>query len=108
RADCSFFAPSLSYFTIQPAVTMTTSAIIPPGSVNMYMVSTPPVSPTTTIQLWSLTGIPDPSGPPPAPSATVVSLPINSLAVPPSAQQAGSPTLIDTNDNRLLQSIWAN
>lgn len=100
-AASSYFAPPQGLFTIQPAQSLSSTCTV---ACPFYMASVAYNS-ATSIRVWSLQGVP---GVGVGVTVATTNLPINSLASPPDAQQLGTSTLIQTNDNRLLDAVWAN
>jgi hypothetical protein len=94
-----FFPPPQGLFTIQPAMNYNdpTASQPPENALRMAAVDFPTA---IAVRVWTLTGLP------PAVSVATTDLPITSLTIPPLAQQRGTTTLVQTNDNRLLDAAW--
>ncbi len=88
------FGPDPTLFSVQPATALGPSAA-------QFLV-TVGLGPTSTLTLFSITGVP--------PGLVVPSrqnLAIRSAAVPPSAPQAGTKNSLDTGDVRVQDAMWA-
>jgi hypothetical protein len=95
-AASSYFPPPQGLFTIQPAHSLSSTR-------TLYMASVAYNS-ATSIRVWSVNGVPG-GGPV---TLSTVNFSINPLTSPPDAQQAGTSTLIQTNDNRLVDAVYRN
>jgi len=93
-AASRYFAPPQGLFTIQPAQSLSSTT-------TLYMAAVA-YNAATSIRVWSVNGVPGVS----SVTLSTVSFPITSLTTPPNAQQAGTTTLIQTNDNRLLDAVY--
>jgi hypothetical protein len=94
NAASSYFAPPQGLFTIQPAHSLSPTT-------TLYMAAVAYNS-ATSIRVWSVNGVPGVS----SVTLSTTSLSITSLTSPPDAAQAGTSTLIQTNDNRLLDAVY--
>lgn len=71
-------------------------------SSSLYMASVNSgVSSTSTLHVWTVSGLPGNSL-----TVKVNALGIHTLALPPNAQQSGTSMLIDTNDDSLLDAVY--
>lgn len=95
NAASSYFAPPQGLFTIQPAHSLSSTT-------TLYMAAVAYNS-ATSIRIWSVNGVP---GVGTGVTRSTVDRSITSLISPPDAQQAGTSTLIQTNDNRLLDAVY--
>jgi hypothetical protein len=94
-AASAYFGPPQGLFTIQPAQSLSTTSAL-------YMASVAYNS-ATSIRVWAITGVPGSS----TVKVTTLGNPaITSLTSPPNAQQSGTNTTIETNDNRLLDAVY--
>jgi hypothetical protein len=100
-AASSYFPPPQGLFTIQPAQALLSACT---AACPFYMAAVAYNS-ATSIRVWSLQGVP---GVGVGVTVATTDRPINALTSPPDAQQLGTSTLIQTNDNRLLDAAWAN
>jgi hypothetical protein len=92
-----FFAPPQAVESIQVAESLSSTS-------TLYMAAVSTGNPTSTLQMWSINGVPGPGG---GLAVTTAALTMHtSLVTPPDAAQAGSPTLIATNDARLLNVVY--
>lgn len=96
-AASSYFAPPQGLFTIQPAHSLSSTTTLYMGAVAYNS--------ATSIRVWSVNGVPGTVTPV---TLSTVNFSINSLTSPPDAQQAGTSTLIQTNDNRVLDAVYRN
>lgn len=94
-------APDTTMFTLRPVRHLTPTSIF-------YMITncidscvTDPQSTTSNARLLVISGTP-----PGTISVTTNTFPISTSIQPPNAQQAGTSTLLTTNDNRILSSVW--
>jgi len=94
-AASNYFAPPQGLFTIQPAHSLSSTT-------TLYMAAVAYNS-ATSIQVWSVNGVPGVGA---GVTRSTVDRSITSLTSPPDAQQAGTSTLIQTNDNRLLDAVY--
>jgi hypothetical protein len=111
-ACLTFFAPSQGAFAIEPALHLpptSTPASSNPGNLYMAAVNSG-VSSTSALEVWTVTGVPtydattnSCTG---AASASPTTLSIDTISTPPNAQQKGTGTLIDTNDDSLLDAVF--
>jgi hypothetical protein len=84
-------------FAIEPAQELGT---VPS---NLYMAAVnSSVSSTSNMDVWTITGVPGDS----TVGVSKKSLPIDTIYYPPNAQQAGTSTLIDVNDDSLLDAVY--
>ncbi|MBI3780832.1 MAG: hypothetical protein HY278_07240 [candidate division NC10 bacterium] len=97
NATSSYFAPPQGLFTIQPAHSLSSTA-------TLYMAAVAYNS-ATSIRVWSVNGVPGVGA---GVTRSTKDVPITSLTSPPDARQAGTSTLIQTNDNRLLDAAYRN
>ncbi len=89
------FGPDPTLFSVHPVQSLRSTE-------TQFMVSTGS-GPTSTLTLFSVTGVP--------PGLVLVSqqnLGIRSTALPPSAPQLGSKSTLDTADNRVQDTMWAD
>src|SRR2546426_215548 len=89
------FGPDPTLFSVHPVQSLGSTG-------TQFMVSTGS-GPTSTLTLFTLTGVP--------PGLVLVSqqnLGIRSTGVPPSAPQLGSRSTLDTADNRVQDAMWAD
>ncbi len=94
-----FFAAPQAVDTIQVAESLSSTS-------TLYMAAVPTGVPTSTLQLWSINGVPGAGG---GLVVTTTALSMSTtLVTPPDAAQAGSPKLIATNDTRLLNLVYRN
>ena len=100
-AASSYFGPPQGLFTIQPAQALS-STCAPTAACPFYMAAVAYNS-ATSIRVWSLQGVPGVGA---GVTVATADRPISSLTSPPNAQQPGTSTLIETNDNRLLDAVW--
>ena len=92
--DYATNAPDSTRFSVHPARHLGSS------SGYFYMVTVGSGS-TSTASMLILSGVP------PGPvTVTPYSFAINSLSNPPDAQQPGTSTLLNTNDDRVLSAVW--
>lgn len=98
-ASTAFFAPSLLYFTMQPAHSLSSTS-------TLYMGTLPALSPATQLTMFRVDGTPAAGNVTRTPTSIFIGSgsPITS---PPNAQQPGGGT-IETNDSRLLGAVWKN
>ncbi len=94
-ASSEYFPSPQGLFTIQPADSLSSTS-------TLYMVSRGSGRRQTFVRVWAVNGVPRVS----PVTATTQDLTISSLPTPPDAAQAGTPTLIETNDNRLLDAAF--
>lgn len=94
-------APDTTMFTLRPARHLTSATIF-------YMITnclgsciTDPLSTTSSAELISITGVP-----PGTVSTIAHTFSISTSTQPPNAAQAGTSTLLTTNDNRILSAVW--
>lgn len=100
-AASSYFAPPQGLFTIQPALSLSSTCS---GSVCALYMTAVAYNSATSIQVWSVTGVPGVAlGPTISTKSFALSSPLTS---PPDAKQLGTSTLIQTNDNRLLDAAY--
>jgi hypothetical protein len=94
-ATTQFFPPDQGFFSIQPAHSLSSTTSLFMAAVDFGT--------ATSMRIWFVTGVPGVEG-----GATLATTDraINPLAIPPSAVQQGASTLIDTNDNRLLDAVF--
>lgn len=95
NAAVKYFAPPQGLFTIQPAHSLSATP-------TLYMAAVAYNS-ATSIRVWSVNGVPGVGA---GATVSTVNFPITSLTSPPDAQQAGTSTLVQTNDNRLLDAVF--
>lgn len=95
-----FFGPNQGMFAIEPAVSLSSTT-----TEYMVAVGADPVLPSTSVRLWSITGVP---GVGKGVSATHADLGISPLNTPPNAAQAGTTNLVDTNGDWLLNAVSRN
>jgi hypothetical protein len=94
-----FFPPPQAVDSIQVAESLSSTS-------TLYMAAVSTGNPTSTLQMWSINGVPGPGG---GLAVTTAALPMQTtLVTPADAAQAGSPTLIATNDARLLNVVYRN
>jgi hypothetical protein len=94
-----FFAPPQAVDSIQVAESLSSTS-------TLYMAAVTTGNPTSTLQIWSINGVPGAGG---GLAVTTAALPMQTtLVTPADAAQAGSPTLIATNDARLLNVVYRN
>lgn len=93
--------PDTTMFTLRPARHLTSTSIF-------YMITnclsscvTDPLSTTSSAELVALSGVP-----PGTVSVTTHTFSISTSTQPPNAAQAGTSTLLTTNDNRILSAVW--
>ena len=96
-ASSAYFGPPQGLFTIQPAHSLSSTS-------TLYMASVA-FNSATSLRVWSVRGVPGVGA---GVSITSSNFAINSLTSPPNAQQSGTTTTIETNDNRLLDAAYAN
>src|SRR5437870_2872613 len=89
------FGPDPTLFSVHPVQSLLSTD-------TEFMVSTGS-GPTSTLTLFSVTGVP-----PGLVLATAQKLGIRSTTVPPSAPQLGSRSTLDTADNRVQDAMWAD
>jgi hypothetical protein len=94
-ADVELFPPDQGLFSLQPA-----HALSPTTAVFMTGVD---FGSASDLRLWEVTGVP---GVGPGVQVATTDLPIRPLGVPPGAAQAGSPILLNSGDNRLLDTVF--
>lgn len=96
-AASTYFPPPQGLFTIQPAHSLSPTT-------TLYMAAVAYNS-ATSIRVWSVNGVPGVGA-----GVTLLNAnpSIGTLTSPPDAQQAGTSTLIQTNDNRLLDAVYRN
>ena len=101
----AFFAAPQGLDTIQPSVAL--SSTCHGNNCPMFMAAIPDASISTAnkIRVWTLQGVPGVGG-----GVTVQTndLSIPALTIPPNAVQQGSGNLINLDDARLLDAVWAN
>ncbi len=102
-AASTYFPPPQGLFTIQPAHSLSSTCSGTPSVCTLYMAAVAYNS-ATSIQVWSVNGVPGVG----LVTPSTVNFSINSLTSPPDAQQKGTSTLIQTNDNRLLDAAYRN
>lgn len=95
NAASSYFAPPQGLFTIQPAHSLSSTT-------TLYMAAVAYNS-AMSIRVWSVNGVPGVGA---GVTRSTVDRSITSLTSPPDASQAGTSTLIQTNDNRLLDAVY--
>jgi len=100
-AASSYFPPPQGLFTIQPAQSLSSTCS---GSVCTLYMAAVAYNSATSIRVWSVTGVPG-VGAGPTVSTVNFSL-LSPLTSPPDAKQLGTSTLIQTNDNRLLDAAY--
>jgi hypothetical protein len=94
-----FFAPAQAVDSIQVAESLSSTP-------TLYMAAVSTGDPTSKLQLWSINGVPGTGG---ALAVTTAALPMQTtLVTPADAAQAGTSTLIATNDARLLNLVYRN
>ena len=94
-----FFGPSPTIDSIQVAESLSPTS-------TLYMAAVPTGDPTSTLQVWSITGVPGTGG-----ALAVTTAPLTMAApvsTPPDALQPGTTTGIATNDARLLNVVYRN
>jgi hypothetical protein len=94
-------APDTTMFTLRPVRHLTSTTIF-------YMITNclsscilDPVSTTSSAELIAISGVP-----PATVTVTVHTFSISTSTQPPNAVQAGTSTLLTTNDNRILSAVW--
>ncbi len=98
------FPPSQGDVAIEPAQQLGLPLNPTTYTDNLYMAAVNSnVSSTSTMDVWTVTGVPTASA---TPSVTKTSLPISTISIPPNAQQEGTTVLIDTNDDSLLDAVF--
>lgn len=98
--NIALYPPNQGAFAIEPAQELTPKSTTEP----LYMVAVnSALTSTSTLDLWTITGVP---GGTPTLQTTTNSLPIDTIALPPNAQQQGTSVLIDTNDDSLLDAAF--
>ncbi|HJU13878.1 MAG TPA: hypothetical protein VJ792_05420 [Candidatus Nitrosotalea sp.] len=85
-----------SYFSIHPVQSLTSTE-------TEYMVSTSQTSSPSTIDVFSVNGVP-----PNPVTVSIVKLPISAISDPPSAVQPGTILRLDTGDARVQDATWSN
>ena len=102
------FNPPQGDFAIEPAQQLpafppptTSPVVLPPSTLYMASVNSA-LSSTSTLNIRVVTGVP--GGAPVA--VTRNALAIHTIATPPGARQAGTSTLVDTNDDSLLDAVY--
>ncbi len=103
-AAYTYFAPPQGLFTIQPAHSLSSTCSGTPSVCTLYMAAVAYNS-ATSIRVWSVKGVP---GVDAGSTVSTVNFSISSLTSPPDAKQLGTSTLIQTNDNRLLDAVYRN
>ncbi len=94
--NAALFSPDQGDFAIEPAQQINSST----GSLYMASINSG-ISATGTLHIWKITGLPGANL-----QTSVTSLPIATISYPPNAQQEGTGTLIDTNDDSLLDAVF--
>ncbi len=89
------FGPDPTLFSVHPAQSLRPTD-------TQFMVTTGS-GPTSTLTLYSVTGVP-----PGLVLVTPQNLGIRSTTIPPSAPQLGSRSTLDTADNRVQDAMWAD
>jgi hypothetical protein len=92
------FGPPQGDFAIEPAQELGTTL---PSNLYMAAVNSS-VSSTSNMDVWTVSGVPGGN----SVSVSKQSLPIDTIYYPPNAVQAGTSTLIDTNDDSLLDAVY--
>jgi hypothetical protein len=103
-AASAYYAPSQGLFTIQPAHSLSSTCSGTPSVCTLYMAAVAYNS-ATSIRVWSVRGVPGVGA---GVTVATSNLAIKSLTSPPDAAQNGTTTLIQTNDNRLLDAAYRN
>jgi hypothetical protein len=101
-AASTYFPPPQGLFTIQPAHSLSGTCDVS-GMCTLYMAAVAYNS-ATSIRVWLVKGVP---GAGVTLSTANFSL-VSTLTSPPDAEQLGTSTLIQTNDNRLLDAAYRN
>jgi hypothetical protein len=101
-AASAYYAPPQGLFTIQPAHSLSSTCSGTPSVCTLYMASVAYNS-ATSIQVWSVKGVPGTGA---GVTLSTANFSIATLSTPPDAKQSGSSTLIQTNDNRLLDAVY--
>ena len=96
-AASTYFPPPQGLFTIQPAHSLSSTT-------TLYMAAVAYNS-ATSIRVWSVNGVPGVGAGVTVPVPTA-NFAISTLTSPPDAKQLGTSTLIQTNDNRLLDTVY--
>lgn len=99
-ASAVYFGPGQGLFTIQPAHPLSSCGGSP---CPLYMAAVA-FNSASAIRVWAVQGVPGVS----SVTATSATASIASLTSPPDAAQLGTSTLIQTNDNRLLEATFRN
>ncbi len=102
----TFFPPDQGATAIEPAQNLAPASTT---SDKLYMAAVDSnVASTSTLDVWTVTGnaVAGTSSCGGQASATLGQLPINTVSIPPNAQQEGSSTLLDTNDDNLLDAMY--
>ena len=95
----ALFAPNQGDFAIEPAQQLDST------TENLFMAAVnSALSSTSSMDVWEISGVPDDSSNPL--KTKVTSLPIDTISIPPNAQQQGTTVLIDTNDDSLLDAVF--
>src|SRR3989442_7495567 len=89
------FGPDPTLFSVHPVQSLRSTD-------TQFMVSTGS-GPTSTLTLFSITGVP-----PGLALVTQQNFGIRSVAIPPRAPQLGSRSTLDTEDNRVQDAMWAD
>ena len=97
-AASKYYAPPQGLFTIQPAQSLPSTAT---STATLYMAAVAYNS-ATSLRIWKVNGVPGVS----SVTLSTANFTITSLISPPDASQAGTSTLIQTNDNRLLDAVY--
>jgi hypothetical protein len=90
----TFFGPDATNFTLRAAQNLSADN-------NIYMTSHSGAQNTTTMRVYTVTGVPTAIA---NASETHVSRTVLALGIPPDAEQSGGAPLIATNDNRFLEA----
>ncbi len=96
-AHANFFPPDQGLFAIQPASSLSSTT-------TLYMAAVK-FNKAKKVRIWSVVGIPGVGG---GASFTTVDRSINTLKTPPTAQQKGTSSRVETNDNALLDAVFRN
>jgi hypothetical protein len=98
--NLALFAPNQGDVAIEPAHQLNSSA-----TETLYMAAVnSALASTSNLDVWSIAGVP--GGSPSLGTPSVTHLPIATISIPPNAQQKGTPALIDTNDDSLLDAVF--
>jgi hypothetical protein len=92
--DFATFGPNSSLFSVHPVQALSLTS-------TEYMVSTGTGSGVSSVQLFSITGVP-----PATVTVSVKSLSIPTISLPPGGVQPGTNSLVNTDDARVEDSVW--